>query len=158
MASQWPSFTKQKVFLATTLIRVADRQAQATEREAAIQGAVALLTEVRTALLQLIADIYQVRNAAPRGLDELADLLAGDRAELEELRALATRPGSWWQHIEFLAQAQQRPGERKPPAEQENMIAVVADSGPDRSTAALLETATALKQYVEMILERHDEW
>ncbi|BES71985.1 hypothetical protein RE428_30030 [Marinobacter nanhaiticus D15-8W] len=158
MASQWPSFTKQQVFLATTLIRVAERQAQAAEREAATQGAVALLIEARTALLRLVADIYQVRNAAPRGLDELADLLAGDQAELNELRSLAADPGSWWQHIEFMVQAQQRPSERKSPAERENMIAVAADSGPDRSVAALLETAKALKHYVEMILERHDEW
>lgn len=158
MASQWPSFTKQKVFLATTLIQLADNQAHAAEREAAIQGTIALLVEARDALLQLIADIYQVRHAAPSNLEELVDLLEGERTELEELRALSVQAGSWWQRIEILRQAQRQPMQRKASVEQENLIAVAADSGPDRSTATLRDTALALKRYIEMILERHDEW
>ncbi|WP_148862323.1 DUF6586 family protein [Marinobacter fonticola] len=158
MASQWPSFTKQKAFLASTLLRIADRQEHAAEREASIQGAVALLHEARTALLQLIAELYQVRHTSPRGLDELADLVAGESAEIGELRELAMRPGSWWQHIEVLTQTQRHPAQRKLSVEQDNLIAVSAESGPDRSTSALLNTAAGLKQYIEIILERHDEW
>ncbi|MEQ5834337.1 hypothetical protein J3364_04885 [Marinobacter sp. NFXS9] len=158
MASQWPSFTRQKLFLASTLFRLAEQQEHAVEREASIQGGIALLAESRQALLRVIADIYQARQQAPQSLDALADSIGGDRAEVEELRRLAMEPGSWWQQTEQLLSEQQRPTERKAPTEQENMIAIAAQNGPDRALPALQETAGGMKTYLEMVVERHDEW
>lgn len=159
MASHWPSFTRQKLFLASTLFRMAGQQDHANGKEAAIQGGIALLEEARRALLKLIADTYQIRDQSPATLDALADCLAGDRIELDELRALATQPGSWWHQLEQLTRDQNRPGQRAATAPvEENLIAVAAQTGPDRTIPALLKTADGMKHYMEMILERHDEW
>ncbi|TBW59453.1 hypothetical protein EZI54_00395 [Marinobacter halodurans] len=158
MASQWPSFTRQKLFLASTLFRLAEQQEHAVEREAGIQGGIALLAESRRALLKVIAEIYQVRQQSPETLDALADCIGGERAEVEELRRLAMEPGSWWQQTEQLLGEQQRPTEQKAPAEQENMIAVASQTGPDRSLPALQSTVSDMKMYLEMVVERHDEW
>lgn len=159
MASDWPSFAKQKIYLASSLLRLSTGQTDAPSRESVIQGAIALLGEARKSLLGLIADVYQVRNAQPQTLDELEALLDNNCAELEELRRLAGDHTSWWQHIEQLASRQQRPTKTShKAAAQDNLIAVSADTGPDRSLDALQASAQALKLYIESIVERHAEW
>ncbi|WP_111497738.1 DUF6586 family protein [Marinobacter bohaiensis] len=158
MASQWPTFTRQKLFLANTLFRLAEEQDQATRREASLQGGVALLSETRSALLSLIADLYQVSPASRNSIDALAEAIDYTCREVEELRALATEPGSWWQHVDGLLAEQGRPVDRKKAEAQDNLIAVSAQSGPDRTPAELLKTTEAIRRYIDGVLERHEEW
>lgn len=40
----------------------------------------------------------------------------------------------------------------------ENVIAVSADTGPDRSRQALEQTLTAIKHFTDTLEERHSEW
>ncbi|MGP4844950.1 DUF6586 family protein [Marinobacter sp. 1Y8] len=159
MASDWPSFAKQKIYLASSLLRLSNGQTDAPAREAVIQGAIALLGEARKSLLGLIADAYQVRKAQPQTLDELETLLENTCAELEELRQIAGDHASWWQHIEQLTALQQRPAKVQNKAiAQDNLIAVSAVTGPDRSLDALQASAQALKHYIDSVVERHAEW
>lgn len=159
MASDWPSFAKQKVYLVSSLLRLSTEQADAPAREAVVQGAIALFEEARESLLALIADAYQMRNAQPQTLDDLEALLDSNCTELEELRQLAQDHTSWWQHIEQLAAYQQQPKKAQHKAvAQDNLIAVSAIAGPDRSPDALQTSVQALKHYIDSVVERHAEW
>lgn len=157
MASGWPAFVKQKIYLASALIEIIEQQDTPSHREASVQGVVLLLDQARNALLALIADQYQ-QKGQPESPEELAELIGNVEAEIGELRELRNTPGSWWGHIDTLLVLQQRPGTQKQPAAQDNMIAVATSSEPDRSVVALQRTARYLKQYLEMVVDRHDEW
>ncbi|HBI78853.1 MAG TPA: hypothetical protein DDY30_05505, partial [Marinobacter adhaerens] len=59
---------------------------------------------------------------------------------------------------EQLERAQSRPPATKKTVSEENIIAVSADSGPDRSSAALMKTLTAVKHFADDLEEQHSEW
>jgi predicted transcriptional regulator len=157
MASEWPSFAKQKIFLASALIEVIEHQDTPSHREASVQGAVLLLDQARKILLALIAEQYQ-KQEQPGSIDELASLIGSASAEINEIRELQGKPDSWWHHIDALLTLQQRPGARKQSAADDDMIVVAAENGPERSVAALQRTTRYLKRYLETVIDRHDEW
>lgn len=170
MASQWHSLVSQKLFLARTLLGQMDRPTvegeeqpsneaeQALRREAAIQGAIELLLRSRKLLLVMIARLYQRKSEEPATLDELAALIGPEPSEIGRLRELEQRSGSWWNHLEQLERAQSRPAATKKTVSSENIIAVSADSGPDRSSAALLKTLNAVKHFADDLEDQHSEW
>ncbi|PAV25686.1 hypothetical protein C8D92_101453 [Tamilnaduibacter salinus] len=159
MASEWPSFVRQKVTLASALIDMADEQDVTVRQEAGLQGAVALLRDAQRGLLTLIADFYQKPDQQPQSAAELAECLQQPSPETEELARLEADVGSWWHHIGQLSVRDQRPiARRRPLADRENMIAVSAASEPDRSVTALKDTAEAMLSYLETLVERHAEW
>lgn len=159
MASEWPSFVRQKVTLANALVDMADEQDIAVRQEAALQGAIALLRDAQQALLTLVAEYYQKPDQHPRNADELADCLQQSSPETAELARLEADAGSWWRHIDQLAAQDQRPvPRRQATARSENMIAVSVASEPDRSMKALKDSADALRSYLEILEQRHAEW
>ncbi|MCG7199194.1 hypothetical protein MD273_05575 [Marinobacter pelagius] len=170
MASQWHSLVSQKLFLAKTLLGQLDVPAlaangqpapeaeQALRREAAIQGAVELMLRGRKLLLVMIARLYQERNAEPETLDELAALVGADASEVDRLRHLALENGSWWNHLEQLEQGQSRPPATRKTVTDDNIIAVAAETGPDRSASGLRKTLGALKHFADDLEEQHSEW
>lgn len=170
MASQWHSLVSQKLFLAKTLLGQLDVPAlaangqpapeaeQALRREAAIQGAVELMLRGRKLLLVMIARLYQERNAEPETLDELAALVGADASEVDRLRHLALEYGSWWNHLEQLEQGQSRPPATRKTVTDDNIIAVAAETGPDRSASGLRKTLGALKHFADDLEEQHSEW
>jgi hypothetical protein len=170
MASQWHSLVSQKLFLARTLLaqpnrpvaegegQPANEAEQALRREAAIQGAIELLLRSRKLLLVMIARLYQRKSEEPETLDELASLIGPEPNETGRLRELQQRSGSWWNHLEQLERSQSRPPATRKTVSGENIIAVSADSGPDRSATALLKTLNAIKHFTDDLEERHSEW
>lgn len=170
MASQWHSQVSQKLFLARTLLGQLDRPTvegeghppneaeQALRREAAIQGAIELLLRSRKLLLVMIARLYQKKSEEPATLDELASLIGPEPNEISRLRDLEQRSGSWWNHLEQLERSQSRPPATKKTVSAENIIAVAADTGPDRSAAALLITLNAVKHFADDLEDQHSEW
>lgn len=170
MASQWHSLVSQKLFLARTLLaqpnrpvaegegQPANEAEQALRREAAIQGAIELLLRSRKLLLVMIARLYQRKSEEPETLDELAALIGPEPNETGRLRELQQRPESWWNHLEQLERSQSRPPATRKTVSGENIIAVSADSGPDRSATALLKTLNAIKHFTDDLEERHSEW
>lgn len=170
MASQWHSLVSQKLFLARTLLGQMDRPTvegeeqppneaeQALRREAAIQGSIELLLRSRKLLLVMIARLYQRKSEEPETLDELASLIGPEPSEIGRLKELEQRSGSWWNHLEQLERAQSRPPATKKTVSSENIIAVSADSGPDRSSAALLKTLNAVKHFADDLEDQHSEW
>lgn len=169
MASQWHSLVSQKLFLARTLLGQADHQpsasavtpddpARAVRREASVQGAIELMLRARQLTLVMIARLYQKKAEQPVTLDDLARLVGPDASEVDGLRALARQPGSWWGHLDQLATAQSQPPAQRKTISAENIIAVSAESGPDRSTPALLATCAAIKQFVDHLEDQHSEW
>jgi len=170
MASQWYSLVSQKLFLARTLLGQLDRpmaQAdglvpneaeQALRREAAIQGATELLLRSRRLLLVMIARLYQKKTEEPSTLDELAAIIGNEPAEVSRLRELETRAGHWWNHLDQLESSQSRPPATRKTVDTENIIAVSAETGPDRSAQALLKTLNAIKHFADDLEEQHSEW
>ncbi|WP_372997013.1 DUF6586 family protein [Marinobacter sp.] len=170
MASQWHSMVSQKLFLARTLLGQLDRPAvqneeqppneaeQALRREAAIQGSIELLLRSRRLLLVMVARLYQKKSEEPTTLAELASLIGSEPNEVNRLRELEQRSGSWWNHLEQLENSQSRPPATRKTVSAENIIAVSADSGPDRSAAALLKTLNAVKHFADDLEEQHSEW
>lgn len=170
MASQWHSLISQKLFLARTLLGQLQQSAaqgdqpslneaqQAMAREASIQGAIELLLRSRQLVLVMVARLYQKKSEEPATLDELAALIGPDQSEISQLRDLEQRPGGWWNHLEQLERSQSRPPVPKKTVSAENIIAVSADSGPDRSAKALLETLNAIKHFADDLEHQHSEW
>lgn len=165
MASQWHSLVSQKLFLARTLVRLADSDTnaeadsyRALQREAAIQGAIELSLRARKLLLVMIARLYQQKNEEPESLSALASLLGTELPEVAELLALEHQPGSWWNHLDQLETSQSRPPAARKTVSAENIIAISAESGPDRSTPALNTLLDALKQFADTLEDRHSEW
>ncbi|KEF32987.1 hypothetical protein D777_00549 [Marinobacter nitratireducens] len=170
MASQWHSQVSQKLFMARTLLKQAqnvpsaepEAQAPGTDqallREAAIQGATELMIRARRLLLNLIAQLYQHRSAEPATLAELAGLIGEETNEVRQLRELERQAGSWWNHLEQLETAQSRPAEPRKTVSADNIIAISAETGPDRSGTALLNTVGAMKIFADDLAEQHSEW
>lgn len=164
MASQWHSLVSQKLFMARTLLRQVDSDAstadsyRALQREAAIQGTIELALRARSLLLVMIARVYQQKNEEPESLAALASLLGTELPEIAELLALAHQPGSWWNLLDQLDAAQGKPPATRKTASAENIIAVSAETGPDRSSQALNTLLDALKQFADTLEDRHSEW
>ncbi|MDK9557355.1 hypothetical protein QQF73_06930 [Marinobacter sp. M216] len=127
-------------------------------REAAIQGAIELLLRSRRLLLAMIARFYQKRNGEPSTLDELASLIGEGPSDIARLRDLEQRPDSWWNHLDQLEMSQSRPPVNRKSVSEENIIAVSADTGPDRSAQALRRTLGAMKNFADDLEEQHSEW
>lgn len=174
MASQWHSLVSQKLFLARTLLSQLDSDTAslsggpggrpvseaelALGREAAIQGAIELLLRSRRLLLVMIARLYQKRNEEPATLDELALLIGEEPSEVARLRELENRPDSWWNHLDQLEVAQCRPPTTRKSVSAENIIAISANAGPDRSAQTLRQTLSTMKNFADDLEELHSEW
>lgn len=157
MSSEWHALVRQKLFLATQLLRLAADRHQPADREACIQGAVELGLRARQLLLTLIARCYQQKQATPESLDQLMALL-GDIPEHDELVTLSREPGSWWQHLDQLQAELHGPPRQKKTVSAENIIAVSAAPGADRSVSVLQQTMNGLKSFLTLLAERHSEW
>ena len=170
MASQWHSQVSQKLFLARVLLgepgssSADDAQTPnsgadaAMRREAARQGGIELLLRARGLLSVMVARFYQQRVDQPMSLDELAALLGEDCHEVTHLRQLSQQADSWWNHLDQLELAQSRPPTTRKTVSTENIIAISADTGPDRSTGALLQTLDTMKMFADNLEEQHSEW
>ncbi|AOY87191.1 hypothetical protein BKP64_02785 [Marinobacter salinus] len=171
MASQWHSLVSQKLFLARVLLEQIGSLAKTEDdgrpvpegertlrREAATQGAIELLLRSRKLLLIMIVRLYQDRTGEPASLNELASLVGEDPNEVVRLRELENRANSWWNHLDQLEMSQSRPAATRKTVSTENIIAVSADTGPDRSAAALKDTLGALKNFTDDLEEQHSEW
>lgn len=158
MASQWYSQVTQKLFLAQHLVNLARTAETAAGLEAGLQGATELALRARQLTLVMIARFYQLKQANPESIEDLVELLDQTAPELGELEALAQQAGSWWQHLDQLEQFQCQPPARKKAAEEENIIAVTATQGPDRTPDALENTLRYARQFAQSLEERHSEW
>lgn len=166
MASQWHSLVSQKLVLARALLSQAtssapqsdSEAAEALAREAVKQGSIELLLRARELLLVMTARLYQHRTEEPATLDELAILIGDETNEVSQLRQLAAQANSWWNHLDQLAASQSRPPVTRKSVSAENIIAVSADTGPDRSTEALRQTLNNMKIFADALEEQHSEW
>ncbi|MBC7191845.1 DUF6586 family protein [Marinobacter sp.] len=158
MASQWHTLVAQKLFLAKHLVRQTSMADSTTASEAGLQGATELALRARQLMLTMIARFYQLKQAEPDSIEELTALLDRTAPEPAELESLARQPGSWWQHLDQLERFQSQPPNPKKPATDENVIAVAAAQGPDRSAEALSRTLEAARQFAQSLEERHREW
>lgn len=157
MSAQWQSLVSQKIYLASQLATLARSQGTATEREACLQGAIELSLRARQLVLVLMARYHQEKQAMPASPEELIALIP-DTPDAEMLADVAHSPGSWWHHLGQLAIDQSQPPRQQKTVSEENIIAVSAASGPDRSAEGLLETLAAMKSFVTDLGERHAEW
>lgn len=157
MSAQWHSLVSRKLFLALQLARLAESQVQAPDREACLQGAIELALRSRQLLLVLIARYYQHKQASPQTLAELEQLI-GDVPEIHELTELTHMPDSWWHHLDQLAASEHAPPRQQKTVSDDNIIAVSAAPGPDRSAASLQASLQAMKQLTGILGERHHEW
>lgn len=157
MSAQWHSLVSRKLFLAIQLVNLAADQSRAPDREACLQGAIELALRSRQLLLVLIARYYQQKQANPQTLAELTDLI-GDVPEIDELTELARAPDSWWYHLDQLAASEHAPARQQKTVSDDNIIAVAAAPGPDRSPARLQTSLQAMKQLTGILGERHHEW
>ncbi len=168
MASQWYSLVSQKLFLARTLLETPAEPAdtgnpaytpvQKVHYEAATQGSIELLLRARRLLLVMIARFYQKRSEEPSSLEELASLIGEQATETGQLRILEQEAGSWWNYLDQLETAQSRPAATRKTVNAENIIAVSAESGPDRSAQSLIKTLNAIKKFADNLEEQHGEW
>lgn len=157
MSAQWQTLVTQKIYLASQLATLSQNQATATEREACLQGAIELSLRARQLVLVLIARYHQEKQAMPASPEDLIALIAGT-PDAEMLADVSRTPGSWWQHLEQLALSQSQPPKQQKSVSEENIIAVSAASGPDRSADGLLDALAAMKSFVTDLGERHAEW
>jgi hypothetical protein len=166
MASQWYSLVSQKLFLASTLldtpspapIAASPSPVQKLQQEAATQGCIELLLRARLLLLVMVARLYQKRSETPSSVAELANLIGDQAAEIQMLLALERNSGSWWKHLDQLEAAQNNPPAMRKTVSAENIIAVSAEAGPERSAQSLRETLKAMKQFADNLEEQHGEW
>ncbi|PXX91035.1 hypothetical protein DIT71_11050 [Marinobacter vulgaris] len=157
MASPWHSLVSQKIFLARTLLGQLDESDHRPVREALSQGAIELALRARKLILVMIARMYQQKQDQPENLTALTDLLGEDLPEIAQLSRLASEGQSWWNHLEQLERHQGNPPVAKKTVSDENVIAVSADPGPDRSAEALERTLSAMKHFTDTLEERHSE-
>lgn len=158
MASPWHSLISQKIFLARSLLGQLDENVDVPMREALVQGAVELGLRARKLIPVMVARMYQQKLAQPDSLEALSELLGNDIPEATELKRLAGETNSWWDHLEQLERHQGNPPVARKTVSDENVIAVSADAGPDRSRQALEQTLTAIKHFTDTLEERHSEW
>jgi hypothetical protein len=158
MASQWHSLVSQKIFLARTLLAQRDQSETVPGQEACWQGAVELALRSRQLLLVMIARMYQEKTSEPDSLDGLRSLLGDQIPEIAELEALASGGANWWVYLGELERYQTRPPVAKKTVSDENIIAIAADTGPDRTSKTLNGALTELKQFTDALEDRHSEW
>ena len=168
MASQWYSLVSQKLFLAKTLLETPEPPADSSnpvhapvrklQKEAVTQGSIELLLRARRLLLVMIARFYQKRSEEPSSVAELASLIGEQAPETGQLRALEQAAGSWWNYLDQLESAQSRPAAARKTVNAENIIAVSAEAGPDRSAQVLAKTLSAMKTFADNLEEQHGEW
>jgi hypothetical protein len=171
MASQWYSLVSQKLFLAKTLLELAEdcssgpyEEQLTTEMkltlkgEAAIQGSIELLLRARKLLLVLIAQAYQRQSEKPDSLGQLSELIGEETSEVISLRTLQSQADSWWNHLNQLEHAQTHPPAIHKTVSKENIIATSTDDGPDRSTKSLQKTLNAIKHFTDDLEELYCEW
>lgn len=158
MASQWHSLISQKVFLAKSLLNHHGSLDSVTDREACWQGAVELGLRARSLVLTMIARFYQDKQSEPKNLEALRTLLGDGIPEIAELDALTAGGSNWWAYLSQLEQYQTQPPKPKKTVSEDNIIAVAADTGPDRSPEALKQALADLKQFTDVLEERHSEW
>lgn len=158
MASQWHSLVSQKIFLARTLLAQWENCGDMPHREALVQGSIELALRARKLVLVMIARVYQDKQTRPSSIEDLGELLGDNIPEATELKLLAADPGSWWGHLEQLEKHQDNPPATRKTVSDENVIAVSADPGPDRSRQAIEQTLSAIKHFTDTLEERHSEW
>lgn len=158
MASQWHSLISQKIFLARTLLSQRDRSDSIPTQEALWQGAVELSLRARQLVLVMVARFYQDKQSEPASLEALRALLGDQVSEISELEGLAASGSNWWVYLSQLEHYQTRPPAPKKTVSDENIIAVAADTGPDRSSGTLGQALTNLKHFIDALEERHSEW
>ena len=168
MASTWYSLVSQKLYLAQILIREFDQpttsNAASTGLPAAVIGearsqAVAeVLLRARDVLLTMIARLHQKKTETPHSLAELKALFEYDVAEVETLDSLAQQRDTGWNHLVQLDKALGQPPAQKKTVSADNIIAVAAEEGPDRSLQALEQTRAAMAVFARELEERHGEW
>ena len=167
MASQWYSLVSQKLYMAKLLLAQldhADEHAQvsgqppAALREALLQGATELLLRGRSTLLIMIARYHQQKHATPGTLAELKALIPHEVPEIENLEWLSGDHRSWWSHLGQLEKSMSQPAAPKKTVSAENIIAISAEEGPDRSPERLQQTLNALTEFARGLEEQHGEW
>lgn len=158
MASQWHSLVSQKIYLARTLLSQRDEAESVPLQEALWQGAVELSLRSRQSLLIMVTRFYQDKQSEPGTLEELRMQLGDEIPEIAELDSLAKNASNWWVYLSQLEYYQTHPPTPKKTVSDENVIAVAADNGPDRSSKALTQALTDLKHYIDALEERHSEW
>jgi len=158
MASQWHSLVSQKIFLARNLLGQLEQSEGVPAREALLQGAVELALRARKLALVMIARLYQHKQDQPVSLEALRELIGNDSPEVSELEQLSNDGRSWWQHLEQLERHQGNPPTTRKTVSNENVIAVAADTGPDRSKETLEKTLRAMKHFIDILEDRHSEW
>ncbi len=157
MASEWYTLASQKLFLAQTLLRQRPEETGPVF-EAHLQGATELALRARQALLALIAHYYQHKHQQPRDLSELQALIGDEAPDSRLLGELQGQAGSWWNHLDQLAQSQSRPPAKKKTVSEDNIIAIAVDTGPDRSPESLAGSLSAMKVFLNDLAQRHEEW
>ena len=158
MASQWHSLVSQKIFLARNLLGQLENSNRVPAKEALLQGTIELGLRARKLVLVMIARMYQHQHSQPDSLEALGELIGTHSPEIAELNQLASDGRSWWNHLEQLERHQGNPPMARKTVSSENVIAVAADSGPDRSKQALATTLGAMKHFIDILEDRHSEW
>ena len=158
MASQWHSLVSQKIFLARNLLGQLEHSDSVPTKEALLQGSIELGLRARKLTLVMIARVYQHKHSQPDDLEALGELIGTHSPEMTELEQLASDGRSWWSHLEQLERHQGNPPVTRKTVSNENVIAVAADTGPDRSKQALETTLGAMKHFIDILEDRHSEW
>lgn len=158
MASQWHSLISQKIYLARTLLAQRDSADSLQVQEGLWQGSAELALRSRKLVLVMIARFYQEKQAEPSGLDALQGLLGSDIPEVAELERMGGDNSSWWSYLGQVEHFLTRPRTTRKTVSDDNIIAVAADNGPDRSSKALGQALTDLKHFIDDLEERHSEW
>lgn len=166
MASQWYSLTSQKLYLAKILLSQLDQaidQAQVNPQntmlsEALTQGTIELLLRARGSLLVMIAQHHQQKDSEPQSIDDLRAKIPYETQDLADLETLQSTPSSWWNHLSQLEKALTQPPTPKKTVSADNIIAISAEDGADRSAKSLNNTLTAMTEFVRAVENRHSEW
>jgi hypothetical protein len=148
----------QKIFLARNLLGQLEHSDTVPTKEALLQGSIELGLRARKLTLVMIARVYQHKHSQPDDLEALDELIGTHSPEMTELEQLASDGRSWWSHLEQLERHQGNPPVTRKTVSNENVIAVAANTGPDRSKQALETTLGAMKHFIDILEDRHSEW
>lgn len=166
MASQWYSLTSQKLYLAKILLAQLEQPIERAQvnpqstmlNEAMTQGVIELLLRARSTLVVMIAQHHQQKGSEPLSLEELRTRIPYETEDLEELETLQRSPTSWWNHLAQLEKTLKQPPTPKKTVSADNIIAVSAEDGADRSAKSLQRTLTAMTDFARAVENRHNEW
>ncbi|MFE8069555.1 hypothetical protein QQM79_00705 [Marinobacteraceae bacterium S3BR75-40.1] len=161
MIAPWQRLLNEKLYLARQLLDEADK---ATDRayaqtESRIQGALALLIQTRQLYLVLIAHIYQHKKVEEvAGLDALRNLVGEENHEYRVLKAAEEVGDHWWTRLRRLERETLTPRPEKQKPVDDNIIAMTAAVGEDRTPEALRTLIDTVRHDVNTLCERHSEW